>query len=59
MPDRFDQVECKQHMRIMLDFAYDENNTELDRNQALLFWFFISNDTKNLVHPPISPSPDQ
>ena len=33
MPDNLDQVESKQHMRFMLDFACDKNNTELDKKQ--------------------------
>lgn len=35
MPDRLDQVESKQHIRFMLDFACDKNNTELDKKQDL------------------------
>ena len=35
MPDNLDQVESKQHMRFVLEFACDKNNIEIDKKQDL------------------------
>ena len=35
MPDNLDQVESKQHMRFVLEFACGKNNIEIDKKQDL------------------------
>lgn len=43
MPDNLDQVESKQHIRFMLDFACDKNNTEQDEKQEKMRFGKIEN----------------